>query len=64
MYCDQNITVGLQRYEHQGKFGVRNCEIFVSLKFDNIDDCKTCENEYTVWLAKRISTWTTVTVRV
>ena len=32
------FTVGLQRYEHQGKSGVRNCEIFLSLKFDNIDD--------------------------
>ena len=41
----KTYTVGLQRYEHQGKLGVRNCEIFVSLKFDNIDDCKTCENK-------------------
>ena len=35
-------TVGPQRYEHLGKLGVRNCEMFVSLKFDalycNIDD--------------------------
>ena len=35
-------TVGPQRYEHLGKLGIRNCEMFVSLKFDalycNIDD--------------------------
>ena len=26
-------TVGPQRYEHLGKLGVRNCEMFISLKF-------------------------------
>ena len=29
-------TVGLQGYEHLGKLGVRNCEIFVSLKFHTV----------------------------
>ena len=42
-------TVGVQRYEHQEKVGVRNCEMFVSLKFDNIDDCKICENKSTLY---------------
>ena len=42
-------TVGLQRCEHQGKLGVRNCEMFLSLKFDNVDDCKTCENKSTLY---------------
>ena len=34
------VTVGLQRYKHQGKLGVCNCEMFVSLKFDNINACQ------------------------
>ena len=28
-----SCTVGPQRYEHLGKLGVRNCEMFISLKF-------------------------------
>ena len=31
-----NSTVGLQRYEHLGKLGVRNCEMFISLKFHTV----------------------------
>ena len=45
----QSVAVGLQIYEHQGKLEVRNCEMFVSLKFDNIDDCKTCEYKSTLY---------------
>ena len=35
---DVPSTVGPQRYEHLGKLGVRNCEMFISLKFVYIYD--------------------------